>query len=55
VSTILLGDHDPLVRETLTRAPERIGHRVEPVENGLDGGRAREGGFNLAIVVPRTG
>lgn len=51
MATILLVDDDPLVRRTLTRALERIGHRVEPAESGLDGGRrAREGGVDLAIV-----
>jgi DNA-binding response OmpR family regulator len=51
VATILLVDDDPQVRRTLRVALERIGHRVVPAENGLDGARrAREGGVDLAIV-----
>jgi CheY-like chemotaxis protein len=51
VATILLVDDDPLVRRTLTRALERLGHGVVTSENGLDGARrAREGGLDLAIV-----
>ncbi len=51
VATILLVDDDPLVRRALTRALERIGHRIVSAESGLDGARrAREGGLDLAIV-----
>ncbi|HET7468854.1 MAG TPA: response regulator [Gemmatimonadales bacterium] len=51
MATILLVDDDPQVRRTLRVALERIGHRVLPAENGLDGARrAREGGVDLAVV-----
>jgi DNA-binding response OmpR family regulator len=51
VATILLVDDDPLVRRSLALALERIGHRVVPAENGLEGAsRARDGGIDLAIV-----
>jgi DNA-binding response OmpR family regulator len=51
VATILLVDDDPLVRRTLARALDRLGHGVVASANGLDGARrARDGGLDLAIV-----